>query len=41
MQETTHVLADRYELGRVLGEGGMARVYRGVDRQLRRPVAVK
>lgn len=41
MQETTHVLADRYELGPVLGEGGMARVYRGVDRQLRRPVAVK
>ena len=41
VQETTHVLADRYELGPVLGEGGMARVYRGVDRQLRRPVAVK
>ena len=41
MQETTHVLADRYELGPVLGEGGMARVHRGLDRQLRRPVAVK
>jgi tRNA A-37 threonylcarbamoyl transferase component Bud32 len=41
VQETTHVLADRYELGPVLGEGGMARVYRGVDRQLRRPVAIK
>ena len=41
VQETTHVLADRYELGPVIGEGGMARVYRGVDRQLRRPVAVK
>jgi serine/threonine-protein kinase len=41
VQEATHVLADRYELGPVLGEGGMARVYRGVDRQLRRPVAVK
>jgi serine/threonine-protein kinase len=41
VQETTHVLADRYELGPVLGEGGMARVYRGLDRQLRRPVAVK
>jgi serine/threonine protein kinase len=41
VQQTTHVLADRYELGPVLGEGGMARVYRGLDRQLRRPVAVK
>jgi len=41
VQEATHVLADRYELGPVLGEGGMARVYRGMDRQLRRSVAVK
>ncbi|HKE54502.1 MAG TPA: protein kinase [Actinomycetota bacterium] len=41
MQQTTHVLADRYELGPVLGEGGMARVHRGYDRHLRRPVAVK
>jgi eukaryotic-like serine/threonine-protein kinase len=41
VQQTTHVLADRYELGPVLGEGGMARVHRGLDRQLRRPVAVK
>ena len=41
MQQTTHVLADRYELGPVLGEGGMARVHRGYDRHLRRPVAIK
>ena len=41
MQQITHVLADRYELGPVLGEGGMARVHRGYDRHLRRPVAVK
>jgi serine/threonine protein kinase len=41
VQQTTHVLADRYELGPVLGEGGMARVHRGYDRHLRRPVAVK
>jgi serine/threonine-protein kinase len=38
---TTHVLADRYELGPVLGQGGMARVHQGVDRQLDRRVAIK
>ena len=38
---TTHVLADRYELGPVLGQGGMARVHKGVDRQLDRRVAIK
>ena len=38
---TTHVLADRYELGPVLGQGGMARVHQGVDRQLGRRVAIK
>jgi hypothetical protein len=37
----THVLADRYELGPVLGQGGMARVHQGVDRQLDRRVAIK
>jgi hypothetical protein len=41
VQQTTHVLADRYELGPVLGQGGMARVHRGYDRHLRRSVAVK
>lgn len=35
------VLGDRYEIGPVLGQGGMARVYRGTDRRLLRPVAVK
>jgi eukaryotic-like serine/threonine-protein kinase len=36
-----HVLADRYELGPVLGQGGMARVHQGLDRQLARRVAIK
>ena len=36
-----HVLADRYELGPVLGQGGMARVHQGLDRQLGRQVAIK
>ena len=35
------MLADRYEVGELLGTGGMARVYRGRDHVLRRDVAIK
>ena len=35
------VLADRYEIDVVLGQGGMARVFKGIDRVLNRTVAVK
>jgi eukaryotic-like serine/threonine-protein kinase len=35
------VLGGRYEVGRLLGRGGMAEVYLGTDRVLQRPVAVK
>jgi predicted Ser/Thr protein kinase len=37
----TRVLNGRYEVETTLGEGGMARVYRGTDRILGRTVAIK
>ncbi len=41
MEPTTSLLAERYELQRLLGRGGMAYVYYARDRVLGRPVAVK
>lgn len=38
---TTHVVAGRYRLDELLGRGGAAEVYEGLDLRLRRPVAVK
>jgi eukaryotic-like serine/threonine-protein kinase len=41
MATTPNVLIDRYEVGRLLGAGGMAEVYEGRDRLLARRVAIK
>jgi serine/threonine protein kinase len=36
-----HLLSGRYLIETSLGQGGMARVYRGTDRTLDRPIAIK
>jgi serine/threonine-protein kinase len=41
MPEVGRILGDRYRLIELLGEGGMATIYRAHDRQLDRDVAVK
>ncbi|MEI2648657.1 MAG: protein kinase, partial [Dermatophilaceae bacterium] len=38
---TTRLLGGRYEVGEVLGRGGMADVHAGYDTRLGRPVAIK
>ncbi|WP_285318922.1 Stk1 family PASTA domain-containing Ser/Thr kinase [Pseudarthrobacter sp. lyk4-40-TYG-27] len=39
--DNRRVLSDRYELGSLIGRGGMADVYRGTDTRLGRTVAIK
>lgn len=41
MTEHSKIIAGRYELGELIGRGGMAEVYSGVDTRLGRTVAIK
>lgn len=41
MSENKRLIANRYELGNLIGRGGMADVYEGVDTRLGRTVAIK
>ena len=41
MTEHERILADRYVVGDLLGQGGMSTVYKGTDRKLGRTVAIK
>lgn len=41
MTENQRILADRYAVGSLIGRGGMADVYEGIDNRLGRKVAIK
>ena len=41
MSENQRILAERYEVGSLIGRGGMADVYEGTDTRLGRKVAIK
>ncbi len=41
MTDTTRLLAGRYEVGEIIGRGGMADVHVGIDSRLGRKVAIK
>ena len=41
MSENARLIAERYELGSLIGRGGMAEVYSGTDTRLGRTVAIK
>lgn len=41
MSENQRVIAGRYEVGNLIGRGGMADVYEGIDTRLGRTVAIK
>ena len=41
MTATPRVLGGRYEVGELVGRGGMAEVHKGYDTRLSRPVAIK
>ncbi|MFM5951898.1 MAG: protein kinase domain-containing protein, partial [Micrococcales bacterium] len=41
LTENQRILAERYEVGSLIGRGGMADVYEGTDTRLGRKVAIK
>jgi len=41
MNDSARIIAGRYELGQLIGRGGMAEVYSGVDTRLGRTIAIK